>query len=95
MASVNNNCGDEIDVSNELSSPENLLKYVENIIRKVNRRFSKNQSNCNTILCYGNDADRLRLVEFLFGQHIVSKCQWDVHLIRTYHLPNLLDHQQQ
>nr|XP_027205846.1 uncharacterized protein LOC113799423 [Dermatophagoides pteronyssinus] len=101
MASVNENFDDEIAVkspsnasTNELPSLKDFSENVENIIRKINRRFSKNQSNCHTILYYGNDADRLRLIEFLFGQHIVSKCQWDVHLIRTNHLPNLFDHQQ-
>ena len=98
MATATNNFSDKIDQSQSITNPlpslEDYSNNVENIIQRVNCRFAKNQSNCNTILYYGHDTDRLRLVEFLFGQHIVSKCKWDVHLIRTNLLPNLFDHQQ-
>ena len=48
-------------------------------------------SNRSTILCYGRNTARLRMVSFTFAYQLARSRCTDVQLIRVSHLPNLFD----
>lgn len=70
-----------------------VRKYLDYLAGMAASETGKEKTKFNrfeTILAYGNNADRLRLLLYIFSHHIALSRYDGVHLFRTEHYPNLV-----
>lgn len=74
----------------ESISSQSSIKGILKNCQRLTELAASVDSGCQPILCYGRDDSKLRLFEFIFGEHLATTKHHDLHLFRPNHLPNLV-----